>query len=69
MVQIGKTAMVRKGDTVITGIVAGLVMSKDGSEIERIYFQEMTENGFWVSLGWSVSEVDNNIISLVGRNE
>lgn len=69
MIRIGDTVTVYKGDTTITGKVAGLVMDKEGSQIERIYLQELTETGFWMSLGWSVVKNEDKIIELVGRND
>lgn len=69
MVKIGDTVTVYKGDTTITGKVAGLVMDREGSQIERIYLQELTETGFWMSLGWSVVKNEDKIIELVGRND
>lgn len=69
MVKIGDTVTVYKGDTTITGKVAGLVMDREGSQIERIYLQELTETGFWMSLGWSVVKNEDKVIELVGRND
>lgn len=69
MIRIGDTVTVYKGDTTITGKVAGLVMDREGSQIERIYLQELTETGFWMSLGWSVVKNEDKIIELVGRND
>ena len=69
MVKIGDTVTVYKGDTTITGKVAGLVMDNEGSQIARVYIQELTENSFWMSLGWSVIENEEKVIELVGRND
>jgi len=69
MVKIGDTVTVYKGDTTITGKVAGLVMDNEGSQIARVYIQELTENSFWMSLGWSVVKNEDKVIELVGRND
>lgn len=69
MVKIGDTVTVYKGDTTITGKVAGLVMDEDGSQIARVYIQELTDYSFWMSLGWSVIENKDKVIELVGRND
>ena len=69
MVKIGDTVTVYKGDTTITGKVAGLVMDENGSQIARVYIQELTDYSFWMSLGWSVIENEDKVIELVGRND
>lgn len=69
MVKIGDTVTVYKGDTTITGKVAGLVMDENGSQIARVYIQELTDYSFWMSLGWSVIENKDKVIELVGRND
>lgn len=69
MVKIGDTVTVYKGDTTITGKVAGLVMDNKGSQIARVYIQELTDYSFWMSLGWSVIENKDKVIELVGRND
>lgn len=69
MVKIGDTVTVYKGDTTITGKIAGLVMDENGSQIARVYIQELTDYSFWMSLGWSVIENKDKVIELVGRND